>query len=521
MRHVTGTRSFVRARGTVAVLAACGLALAGCGEEDSDAGNPAAQTVNSPAQIAQVSADDYNDNENGLITAQTLMHWIDDWENNRPDAIDGRLVVLQLSRGPDYTEEEDDEDGEGDDGYAAGVEEGDAAPEAGGNLSYITPKPEEGVLSYTIDPGLLVQSRTNGVIETVSMVPDGPTMDEILKAYGLDPTRDMIVWAIGEGGNGMVMRQGRGWYMMRYWGTPKENLAKLNGMFHHEAVMDPSYLGGEVTCDALDDGLEAGCLPNNGRVSVRDLPEDNISLQATLEDMIEVAEGRSDAFVWDARSRNEYAAWDRGDDDDGNPQGVDFRNSAALQGHPDGAVVLPWTNILKPDGSARYKSKADIEAYMNGALVDDAQFEYHDSGSLIPLGEGNAYQPGQPVITYCETTFRAMITGFASAAILGVPNRFYDGAMREWNSLAGGIQDKYGSEILPADSPWRTDLAGRSHFVYNDPTVVDSRDIQDAYADRTNKVTSEDRAYRLGTGGNGGDGGNGGGIAPPANPCGG
>lgn len=488
MRQVTGKRSFVRAPGTVAVLAACGLVLAGCGDEDTDAGNPAAQTVNSPAQIAQVSADDYNDNENGLITGQTLMHWIDDWENNRPDGVDGRLIILQISEGVEGEE-------------------------------FITPKPQEGVLTYGFNTGQLVQTRSNGIIETVSMVPDGPAMDEILKDYGLDPTRDMIVWAVGDGGYGQIMRQGRGWYMLRYWGTPKENLAKLNGLAAHTEVMDPSYLGSEVTCNALEDA-DAGCLPRNGRVSVRDLPEDNLSLQATLEDVIEVAEGRADAFIWDARSRNEYAAWDRGDDDEGNPQGVDFRNSAAQQGHPNGAVVLPYANILMADGSLRYKPKDDIEAYMNGELVDDAQFEYYDSGSLIPVGMGNAWQSGQPVITYCETTFRAMITGFASAAILGVPNRFYDGAMREWNSLAGGIQDKYGSEILPADSPWRTDLAGRSHFVYNDPAEVDSRDIQDPYADRSNSVIAEDRAYRLGTGTDGDDG-SGGGIAPPANPCGG
>ncbi|MFO8087450.1 MAG: hypothetical protein R6T91_06550 [Bacteroidales bacterium] len=490
MRRVKDLSVLVQARSAMTLVAALGFALAGCsGSEDTSSANPAAVTINTPVQIAQVSAEDYNENVNGLITGQTLQNWIDDWQNNKPAGINGRLVILQMTTGPEGGE-------------------------------YITPKPQEGVLTYRMDTGRLTQVRSNGVIETRSVVPDGNQMDGFLQDYNIDPRNDMVVCAMASGGYFPVMQKGRCWYMLRYWGTAKDNLAVLNGAAASPEVMDPSYLGSTGTCDEhlMVTAGAPDCLPRNGRVSVRDLPEDNISLQATLEDVIAAAEGRQDAFIWDARSANEYSAVQGVAED--KYLGIDFRNGASKQGHPVGAVVLPYSNLLMSDGTFRYKPKADLLAYMNGEEVDGAQFERYDSGALIPLGVGNAYRPGQTVITYCETTFRAMITGFASAAVLGLPNRFYDGAMVEWNSLSAGVQDKFGSFILPTDSPWRTDLVSRSNWEYNTPAAIDARSIQDPYAARTNAVTAADRAYRLGQG-SGDSAGGGGGVTLPANPCGG
>ncbi|MFW5451980.1 sulfurtransferase [Thioalkalivibrio sulfidiphilus] len=501
MRQVTGNSALARARDSVALAAVLGFALAGCtGGEDTSAANPAAVTINTPAQIAQVSSDDYNDNVNGLITGQTLQHWIDDWENNKPAGVNGRLIILQFAN---FSEPQNTPE--------------DPAFIPPEDRLYITPKPLEGVLSYQVDSNRLTQVRSNGVIETVQMVPDGNQVDAFLRDYAIDPRNDMVVCAMNRGNFSTAMTQGRCWYMFRYWGTPKTNLAILNGVASQSVVMDQNYLSSNVTCDEVLNGTS--CLPRNGRVSVRDLPEDNTSMLASIEDVIDVVEGRKDAFVWDARTANEYTAVQELAPPSGKYLGIDFRNSAPMQGHPEGAVLLPYGNLLTDGTTLRYKPKADILAYMNGELVDGAQFTRYDAGSLIPLGVGGAYRPGQTVITYCETTFRAMITGFASAAILGLPNRFYDGAMVEWNSLAGGVQDKFGSFILPADSPWRTDIQSRSNWEYNTPSAIDSRTIDDPYASRTNAVTAADRAYRLGVGGNGGNGG--GGVAPPANPCGG
>ena len=487
-----------RSGGMMGSLLLAGLLLAGCGGEDTTTGYvdvPGGDTVpivvNTPAQIAQVSADDYDDNVNGLITAATLQSWIDDWDANRPAGITGKLVILQVSNGP-------------------------------GGSEYITPDPLAGVITYSVPTSRWVQTRSNGVINTPSMVPDGPTVDQMLKDYSIDPTQDMIVCAMGTGGFNQNMQMGRCWYMFRYWGVRKEQLAVLNG--GASVVMDGAYLGSAATCDenTIDPDVPAtDCLPRTGRMSVRNLSEDNTALQATAKDVIDIAEGRVNAFLWDARSANEYTAAQGVSP--GKYLGIDFRGtnpvgSAPKQGHPNGAVLLPYGNLLGDASTGfSYKPKDKIIAYLNGEEVDGAKFERFDAGSLIPLGVGGAYQPGQAVVTYCETTFRAMITGFASAAILGLPNRFYDGAMVEWNNLSS-IQNKFGDFILPANSPWRTDIVTRSHFEYNTPSDINPQGVVDPYADNTNAIIMADKAYKRGTSAS--DGGGGGGGLPP-NACGG
>ena len=132
------------------------------------------------------------------------------------------------------------------------------------------------------------------------------------------------------------------------------------------------------------------------------------------------------------------------------------------------------------------------------------------------VGTGNAYQEGDTIIVYCETTFRAMITGIASTVVLGKPTRFYDGAMVEWNSLSN-IMDKEGKMIMPSDSPWRTDV--KSFFrPAASSASVDIRNVTNPYAGSANGIINADKGYKTGeTPASGGGGG--GGL--PANPCGG
>jgi hypothetical protein len=150
---------------------------------------------------------------------------------------------------------------------------------------------------------------------------------------------------------------------------------------------------------------------------------------------------------------------------------------------------------------------------MNGE-TDASGFGMVDASYNL-VGAGNAYQPGDTVYVYCETTFRAMITGMASSVILGHPTRFYDGAMVEWNSMSY-IQDQTGNYILPANSPWRTDT--HSYFTAADSmTKVAPRDIVDPFASNANAAIAADRAYKTQSASSGGAAG---GVAP-ANPCGG
>lgn len=471
----------------VFLLAAVGLAGCGGGGEDSTVGyvtvpggEPTRIVINSPAQIAQVSADNYDDNVNGVISGTTLMRWIDDWATNRPAGITGRLIILQVSNGP------------------AGNE-------------YITPNPAGGVLTYSVPSSRLTMSRSNGVTTTRSMVPDGAAMDAFLSDYGIDPTKDMLVCAMGTGSGGNAMSMGRCWYMLRYWGVEANHLAQLNGGANSALVMDPAYLGPTASCE---EAVSDTCLPRSGYFSVRGLPQDNTALQATLSDVIDLVDGRASAFLWDARNGPQYL-------------GTGFQNSNSRAGHPNGAVLLDYSNLLmSADGSYRYKDKASLAAYLNGETVDGAEFgtDNNAGGAVIPLGAGNAYQGGD-IITYCETTFRAMITGTAAGVILGKPVRYYDGAMVEWNSMTGdstnGRVTSTGLPILPHDSPWRTDTRARSWYLYSTTTVT-PRQIDDPYYQRdearprADAIILADKNYKRGGGGDD----IGGAVLPPS-PCGG
>lgn len=482
-----------RLNGVAAML--CGffvLGLAGCtGDEDisassTDTGSNGATEVkyNTPAQIAQRSAANYDDNVNGLITGNTLKTWIDNWTRNRPAGITGKLVILQTSDGP------------------AGFE-------------YIKPDNSD-VFSYSVPSSEWVETRSNGVIQTISMVPSGRVMDTFLAKYDIDPRKDMVVCAMGTGGAGQAMRMGRCWYMLRYWGAQKEHLALLNG--------SNDWNGANTALNGSYFSTIGSNISWAGAASVADLEENNFSLQATVEDMMNAVPAQDEnflgdgVFVWDARSDVEY-----------NPTTFpdDFRNAGSTQGHPNSALLLPYSNLLNSDAGYTFKSKAELQAYLDG-YTDSNGAGFIDS-TMQPVGSGRGYQAGDTIYTYCETTFRAMITGVASSVILGLPTRFYDGAMYEWHSLSN-VAASDGNPILPADSPWRTDLASYSmHMVAADPALVDPRAVTNAYAPSANAIIEADKDYKgLLTASADvqtptGDSSSGGGAMPalPANPCGG
>ena len=481
----------------MALAAATCLALAACGggggREDTSAGNVVKITVNTPHTIAQASADNYEENVNGLVTAATLKRWISNWGANRPAGISGKLVIFQATTGP------------------AGAE-------------YVKPN-NSTVFTYLSPSSEWVQTRSNGVIETVSMVPDGASMDALLKKYGIDPANDMIVCGMGTGSTGNAMAQGRCWYALRYWGVDKRNVAVLNG--GNQWINTNGMAAADFTATASTP-------PNNGTASVKDIPVDNTALQATFEDLLAVLPStdvnvRDDGvFIWDARSVGQFSAGERLEAGDSGytacgaavcapPTGYDymrtFQNSGSRQGHPRGTLQLQFTNLLDSTKGFSYKPKAAIATYMSGG-ADAGGYRFVDA-TYGGVGDGAGYQAGDVVYSYCETTFRAMITGFASAGIMGYPVRFYDGAMVEWHSLSS-LPDSTGNPILPADSPWRTDVKSFFRPAAN-PANVARRTIVNPYAIHANKIILDDKSYKRGGTGASDSGGGGG---PGGNPCG-
>lgn len=433
-------------RGLIGLLGVASLVLVGCtGTEDG----VTVSNVATPASLASESADNYDDNTYGLISGATLKSWIDDWTANRPAGITGKLVILQSSNN--------------DTGY-----------------EFIKP---DGVDVFTYHATEWVETRSNGVVQTKSMVPSGYSMDAFLSKYDIDPAEDMIVCSMGKGGTGTAMTAGRCWYMFRYWGTAKNHVAVLNG--------GNSWNGANAFGDDLSYFTLIPSTPTwAGRATVKDLPEINFALQATMEDLMNVVPMQDEnllddgAFIWDARSTNQYSP----------TVDADFQ-SGPVQGHPNGALQLEFTNLLDATAGYTYKPKATLQSYMDGEEVDGKAFI---DSTLQAVGANQAYKKGDIIYTYCETTYRAMITGFASAAILGLPTRFYDGAMTEWHSMSN-VVDNLGDLILPINSPWRTDKVSWSMFIQrvdlthanNVPVVID-----DAYADSTNAIIKEDLEYK-------------------------
>jgi 3-mercaptopyruvate sulfurtransferase SseA len=479
---------------------AIALSLQGCGGDEDTSSVASQMVVNTPAAIAQVSADDYEQNVNGLITAATLKRWKDDWAAERAKlGLTGKLVILQSSAGP------------------AGSEY--IAPNGTTVFTYLSPSSE------------WVQTRSNGVIETVSMVPDGASMDALLKKYNIDPRNDMIVAAMGTGSNPNAMAQGRIWYALRYWGVDKKNLALLNGGNQWINANGMS---------AADFTATASVAPNSGTISVKSLPIDNTQLQATIQDLLAVMPSadtnvKTDGvFIWDARSLGQYSAGEMvelGEDTDSDTAGTQacataycapanpnnymwtFQNGGSRQGHPFGTLQLQYTRMLDATKGYAYRPKSELANMLNGG-VDAAGLGFVGADYQL-VGAGNGYQEGDTIYAYCETTFRAMITGVASAVILGKPTRFYDGAMVEWSSLSH-LMDKNGDYILPSDSPWRTDVKS----FYRPATSylsVNPRVVTDPYAASANAIVNADKAYKTGEAVTGGGGGGG----APSNPCGG
>lgn len=268
--------------------------------------------------------------------------------------------------------------------------------------------------------------------------------------------------------------------------------------------------------------------PNTGTASVRDLKVDNTILQATFEDIINVATStdvnnlNDGVFIWDARNLGQYSSGEhveKGEDTDTSTSGVQacataycaslhpenylqfFQNNNSKGGHPNGALQLQYTHLLDATKGYSYRPKAELAALLNGE-TNTAGIGFV-AGNYALVGTGNAYQPGDVIYAYCETTFRAMITGIAGMVILGKPVRFYDGAMIEWNSLSS-TEDATGNLILPADSPWRTDRTDRSFFRYAKDSAgfvssyVAQRYITDPYAQHADKIIRADKRYKYG-----------------------
>lgn len=473
-----------------------GNALAGAAGEGNEAGasgdlgaggeaggeGTAELATSTPADLTDESAADYASNLHGLITGTRLSSYVGNWTANRPAGVTGKLVVLQV------------------------------VPSASTSLTHVAEN-ANGVVSYLLPQGELLQVRDNGLSQIEAEIPNGAATDALLKKYGIDATKDFVVFTFEQlpaaGGaaataNSIVQSVGRGWLTLRYWGFPRERVAVLNGSVNWNA-----------TNQALPLATTAAVTPpNDGASSVRDLRVDNTKLVIPLGEFLSTLKGSASTWplaklrVVDARGGAEalglLKATSTGKTDcpSYTNTGNNTRCSPPFEGRIKGAKSVPWPNFLQSSAEGfRFLNKADAK---------------------VAFDTLSGYQPGDLTIQYCRTNMRSMVTGIVAAVVLGYPTRFYDTSFIEWSHLAYGPTAK--KRILPETSPFRTDLPALTEHAtvtgytpggaydsatmpvtgwVDGPNYNDDADISATPplvipdANTTTKSVSDDRAYKL------------------------
>ncbi|MEO1819038.1 sulfurtransferase [Pseudomonas sp.] len=147
------------------------------------------------------------------------------------------------------------------------------------------------------------------------------------------------------------------------------------------------------------------------------LPEASERYRARLGDVVDAAQGRTDAALLDIRSPDEY-------------QGRVIAPAGSLElsmraGHVPGAVNVPWSKVVQADG--RFRPVDELRALYQSVGIDGQR----------------------PVITYCRIGERSSHSWFVLHRLLGYPARNYDGSWTEYGNSVGVPIDN------PAGTVWR------------------------------------------------------------------
>ncbi|MBK6733750.1 MAG: hypothetical protein IPG61_06610 [bacterium] len=397
----------------IVVLAIGTLGIWGCADHPTDYENPADGIVTTKTETA-------------LIEAATLMEWIDEGRLNSTDPNSRDKVVVFLVGTPAaYTT-----------GHIAGAQLWNSSTE------------------YSL-------TRLEGVAASGSMVITGPVLDTILSRSGVDQYTTIVLTTADD-----FNKATRAWWMLRYWGFPKERIKVLQG---GDAgwVLAGNTLSTEVPTVTPSD------------FSVRDLAaysEFGGNFRVSIGEAIRAVDAINSGTTPDVK-------W------------LDVRGGVdPVAGGKIGPAQLDsWNAYYVAGTTATLQPVADMVAHLATFGVTEA----------TPLTYVN-----------CQGGVKCSVPFFILDGILGWPTQSYNGSWGQWSA--------YGNDTV-ADA-WETDLVSpgtttsRSFGTWTPGTPVLDPVSHAAYgiADpRANQIENEDEAY-FSSGGTttpppGGGGGGGGG----------
>ncbi|WP_434580529.1 sulfurtransferase [Sulfurimonas sp. NW15] len=436
----------------------------------------------------------YKDNEYGLVNADVAAKWINDWEANKPAGVNGRLFVMQVGLLP-------------------------------GSKPFVK---HDDVHVFTFD-------RTAGCTTTGDIRNDGISdipmpifsggmtgMDGAFWAYDINPNEDMLLVVVASDDPQNMALASRFLWTMSYWGMKEDHVSLMNGtaMYMFDPELNPRIKRAGVTSKEsmfTEMGSEYLMAPGgkldfgdakSGRApaqrqnfeSIKTLPtQPNFSLFASMEDIMNVVDAnqKSDVII-DGRSAAEYNAEIevKRSKTETKECGVnhDKQCYSAFEGHIRGAVNLEYRSVINTQ---------DFVKDLNGdGIVDerDASMTFLSKRELKRTFRKLGVKRDSDVYTYCRTGTRASLVTFASYEILGYKTHMYDGSWIQWSKLADAV-DTYAKQMLPEDSPWRTDVSRYTENIkYNDSVDVGPASATlYPYAPEGsgNRIVEEDEAYRF------------------------
>lgn len=348
-----------------------------------------------------------------------------------------------------------------------------------------------------VDRSGLYENRYGGVLEDVNMVLDGPTMDALIKKYGIDGNTTVVFTSADSTATSIAQYYfvGRAYWTFRYWGFPKERLKVLNGL---DAAYADTY--------GLTDAASPTVTPST--YSVKQNPSFRGDLRASLGDMINIADGLDP---------NTVVIDTRGEDGDG------YNTTASYNGDPK-----------KTTGVWKSGTYVVFEGHVKGAIAVNANFFYKtvtgtsqtykvllSASDMAAMLADNGVNSTETLVVHCRTGVIASGAFLAVDGVLGWNVENYDGSWSQWGMLSGSA-DNCGP--LAANSPWRTDINGRTqNLTYNYPTggLSDCSAIEDptnggiyplnSFDTDLNQINEQDSAYFSSGSGSSSGGGSGGG----------